>query len=245
MLKSMLRLTTLALSFCTLTSGLARAGSESLKLGAITGAPVYCSLTGYGSGNFTDLKQQGGNVFDSLLNGKTVPYIYCVDLTHNISPNFNGQANVTTNGLIHYDPVAYPGDLVNNAGQVSWLMLHISAGTPGHPLSRDQQGGLQAAIWKTIYGANFSLAAGNGAALIADYNADLTALGSKTAPINKMLWLSPLSGSGSNTIPNLQGLVAFATPEPSSLVLLGTVGVGVIGLVVRRRRKVSPKNATA
>ncbi len=228
MLKSMLRLTTLALSFCTLSMGLARAGDVTLKLGTLTGAPVYLSLNG-GSYSY----QQGGNVGNSLLDGKVTPYIYCVDLNHSINTNFNGIADETTNGVIHTDGTpSYPGYTVNNAGQVSWLVKNLANGAT----TAAEQGGLQAAIWKAIYGSNLVVDTTNdgknSAALINAYNNDMALLGSNTLAVNKLYWLSPFDNNGH---PTLQGLVAL-TPEPSTLVMLGTAGVGGIGLVVRRRR---------
>ena len=76
----------------------------------------------------------------------------------------------------------------------------------------DQQNALQAAIWREEYGTDFQLDGadnsnqGNDATLITDYKADLAALGTKTAAVGSVVWLSPPEGLIGNVD---QGLVAL------------------------------------
>ena len=140
-----------------------------------------------------------------------------------------GQTNVTYNGVITSESASsaslgLTSGVVNNAGEVAWLLDTYAAGAT----SSDAEGALQAAIWHVIYSSSVTTGSSNDATMIADYNADLAALGSNTAALNTVTWLSPSNGNGAAE----QGLVT-ATPEPSTLGMM-FVGLGLLGLMRKR-----------
>jgi PEP-CTERM motif len=179
------------------------------------------------NGNY--INEPGGNIQPASLDGQPLPYVYCIaaDVDINVPNTF--VASVSTAGI-------YDGNLVNGAGAISWLMTNLAASA----VTTDEQSGLQAAIWKQIYGPNFTLdAVNNDTALVSAYNADIAALGNNTAPLGNLLWITPFNDDGSVA----QGLVAprvfgvNSVPEPSTFALGSLGAIGAIGLVVRRRRR--------
>ncbi len=106
---------------------------------------------------------------------------------------------------------------VPNAGAIAWLLTNI--GPTAHTV--DEQSALQAAIWRLEYGlSNFQLDGAdnnvsddipNDPTLIADYKADIAALGSNTAPVSSVLWISPTDPNNGGS--PLQALVGFADPS--------------------------------
>ena len=167
-----------------------------------------------------------GGPFVGSLDGHPLSSIYCVDIPRTINVVGNYTTTVTDDGTIH-------GAAVANAGAIAWLIAELgpSATTP------DQLNALQAAIWRTEYGTAYQLdgadngLGGNSATVIADYQADLAALGSNTLPVSTLTWLSPFNSDRSEA----QGLAAV--PEPSSLALV------VLGLAagIGRARPPSPR----
>jgi hypothetical protein len=158
------------------------------------------------------------------LDGIPLPFMYCVELFTDINVPGSYSADLSTTGVIH-------GGSIANAGQIAWLVTHIAPTAT----TQDQQEGLQAAIWQQVYGSDFSVnQAGTGAGIYANYLADLAALGSNTAPVSSVLWISPYNGDGSWA----QGQVsAFSTPvpEPATIALLGLGACCVVGLRLRKR----------
>jgi hypothetical protein len=155
----------------------------------------------------------GGN-FLGMLNGN-VPLTasYCVDINQTLFPN-----NTYANATVTSDGTAY-GAAVPHADAISWLVTHLgpTATTP------EQQDALQAAIWRTEYGDGFQLDNvdnDNGAPSINStiapiYKADLAALGTNTAPVSAVTWISPGANPG---LPPSQGqaLVALTGPPIST-----------------------------
>jgi hypothetical protein len=193
-----------------------KAQADVLQLGSNYTTPMYVTLNGIAE------NAGGGSVGPSYLNGHLLPYVYCVQLDVNIGVPNTYNATVTHDGTVHYSS---GNAVVNNAGKIAWL-LDKYAGTAK---TSDQQGGLQAAIWKEIYGNNFTLTNANTSGMISDYNSDLTNVG--TASLSNFSWLSPYDSNG-----HYQDLVT--TPEPGNLPLLVGMTVTGVGLLIRRRRRI-------
>jgi hypothetical protein len=173
----------------------------------------------------------GGNLAGStgVVNGvaTSFPEVFCVDLNDEISLNTTYAATYTRTGVVN-------GSTVNNAGAIAWLIDNLSSSAT----TTAQNEGLQAAIWETEYGSAFVLASNTSSSILSAYNADLTALGSKTAAVNSVVWMSPTNSNGSYA----QGQVAVdplsPVPEPGTLTLLGTGALGLAGIVRRKAKSV-------
>jgi hypothetical protein len=188
--------------------------------------PLYVTVTGHnGDSSFYSTSGSIGLPPNyAALDGIAVPFMYCVDIFTDINVRGVYNADISTAGIIN-------GASISNAGQIAWLIddVGFTATTP------DQQEGLQAAIWQQVYGAAFSVDSVNtGAGIYSNYLADISALGSHTAPVSDVLWITPYDGNGAP----LQGQVvpAFGTqiPEPSTIALLG-LGVCCYGLRLRKQ----------
>ena len=198
-----------------------RAEADSLFVGMTypTDAPIAFTL------NSTSYNEPGGNIQGSVLNGASLPYVYCIAADVNVYVNNTYNTTVSTTGY-------YDGNLIRNAGQIAWLMDHEAASATTDVL----RSGLQAAIWHQVYGANFVLDTTNtNSAIVSAYNADIAALGSNTDPVSNLFWMTPYDSGGNAE----QGLITIASvPEPSSLLLLGCGGLGLIIYLRRKQGKV-------
>jgi Thioester domain len=135
-----LLLTILALAV-VLGGTLARA--DDLNLGG-----TFNSFNFYNNGVLT--AEGGGSLVTSSLTSVTLGFVYCVDINDNITvPGDYNNTIVTNNGNVN-------GAMVNNAGQVAWLLDNYAVGAEGNANATDQIA-LQAAIWHVIYGANYYL----------------------------------------------------------------------------------------
>lgn len=215
----MKKILVMATCMVLLLAGAAQA--DILKLGS-NYTPIHFT---YDSSNY----YVGGGSYGppSSWNGTPLNFVYCVDLFHNISvPGTYSLASATATGVVN-------GALVNNAGEVAWLLDHYGTGGNG-----DAAYALQVAIWHVIYDGygghtlviDSSHSSANANTL---YTNMLAALGSQTSVLSSYLWITPAPG-GRNNWYYEQGLVAsvHSVPEAGALILFGT---GLIGLVGYRR----------
>lgn len=200
-----------------LGGGIARA--DTLTLGG-TYQSVNLTVNGVSENNVGS-----GSIGPSSLNGNTLAWVYCVDLFDDIGVPATYSTTVNYNGVITSESnsaaaLGLTSGVVNNAGEVAWLLDHYAAGAT----SSDAQAALQAAIWHVIYGSYVTLGSGNDTTIVTDYNSDLAALGTNTAALSTIAWLSPSNGSGPE-----QGLVT-TVPEPStsSIMFIGLVFLGLM-----------------
>jgi len=211
-----------------LGSGVALA--DDLMLGGSYNGGIIITGGYLGVGTSTE---GGGSIGPSSLNGKALPWVYCVDIPDTVYvPGEYPNTIVTNNGMIAGSAAnnawgglqGYTSDgalaTVNNAVAVAWLAHTFAAGASGY----DAQVGLQAAIWNQIYGV--TLTSGNTAGAITAYNADLAALaaaGNLHNYVGQFAWLSP-NGNSSNVY---QGLLTQVPDGGMTLMLLGGTLVGV------------------
>jgi hypothetical protein len=181
----------------------------------------------------------GGPITTSTLNGTQLAYVYCVGFfTDVFVPDDYPDTTVTTNGVVN-------GAMVHNAGEIAWLLDNFAVASLGTTI--DEQA-LQAAIWSVEYddsSAPAIITGDPGQSYYSQYQADLTALGSKTADLDTIDWFSP--GNGSGTM--YQGLVGPGSggtgtglqgeaPEPTSILLFGTVLMFFAGIMKRKTLRI-------
>ena len=224
---SLSRLSLLALS-ASLILAAATAHADSFTTGPVYSGDQNNFTSGEISFVLGGVSETGaaGNLAGSkgIVNGQAVSFLqtFCVDLADDIFLNTTYTSSYTTNGTVK-------GAAVQNAGEIAWLLINRA------PLDTNtaQNEGLQAAIWSVEY-SNFSLSTSNNPAVLAAFNADLTALGNKTASVSSVDWITPTNSNGSFAQAQV-GLPAANAPEPNSLALLGT-GLASVAATLRRRR---------
>jgi hypothetical protein len=187
-------------------------------------------------GNFNQIpltigNEGGGSITVSYLNGVKLPWVYCVDLYDTIYvPGDYNNTTVTSNGMVteSNSPLGTTGGVVNNAGEVAWLLDHYATSAIG---DTNAQVALQAAIWHEIYGVGLNTGSGYYNITVgADYSNDLAALGLNTDPLSNVSWFSPgISGNG--TV--YQALVG---PVPDGGMTLMLLGGALVGLGALRRK---------
>ena len=243
-------------------------GNSQSKANFIMGNTYGSAMTiTYTKGNaaMQTINGAGGNfggIGQASLDGKSLAYVYCIDLFDDISLGASYSATVTTNGTVAQTTAHALGNaningLINNAAAIAWLIdTQASLAINGN-----LQSGLQAAIWTELYGPMGGSAPNSwnivGMALPIQQamTADLAylALASNfvnthsNALINSVYWIDPTNGStqyqqqvGANAV----NLSLLAINQLSTL-RLGTsaipepeaiimIALGIIGFVVSR-----------
>ncbi len=215
----------------SLTCG-TRAQADDLNLGGNYNTFSWTlSYSGFSASN-----EGGGSIGPSTLNGVALPWVYCIDIPDNVGvPADYKNTVVTSNGSAWYGAsnpwtktagVITAGNSLTVAGQIAWILDNYASTATSVAL----QEAVQAAIWKVIYDQN-----GKTYFQVQDTgvnnasNSIITAMGSKTASVSSILWMSP-NGSGN------QALVT-AVPEPSTFAIASVCGAGFVFYGLRRRRK--------
>jgi len=134
--------------------------------------------------------------------------------SYGLSPEFGIDVGVTYYSASQNRSGMTYGTAVPNAGGITWLLKTYGPSAT----SEELQDALQAAIWKTEFGADFQLDGVDNSvpiskssvnALIAPtYLAELKALGNNTLPVSDALWISPDS-TQVLPIAQVEGLVAL------------------------------------
>jgi hypothetical protein len=236
---------------CTLAgvgAGAKWAGADTLIVGGPATFTYNISLTGYGSES-----GGAGNFQNVTLNGKTLPFMYCVDITHNINYSTYTNTSVNTQAYISdadlskgYQVYAMTDGYghLTNAGAIEWLIANVAPGVTGN---QDATMGLQLAIWQLEYGKNFSFT-GATPGEIAAYTKDLSAqygvgynsttqLAAMDSYSNSnVLWINPVDSGGNFA----QAQISLA-PLPGTLTMT-SIFLGMIGVVgagrARKKRAV-------
>ncbi len=216
------------------------ARADTLALGSSFGSTTVMMDGAGPDGTYTSptaVSEGAGPIGPSSLNGSPLAYVYCVDLFDVVSVPGTYNALVTSNGTVN-------GAAVNNAGEIAWLLDNygVAAGSyPGVGDANEQQA-LQAAIWSVEYDTSgFTVTGDSAAGYYSDYTSMMSALAAASASqlaadIPLMDWFTP---GGSTYGPYDQGLVGGndSVPEPASILLLGTLLLGILHLL---KRKLAP-----
>jgi PEP-CTERM motif len=194
-----------------------QASAETLVLGGSAGPQITLNI-----GPDAGSPVEGGNIPNSSLGGYALPWVYCVDIYHNITvPGTYTNAGTNNTGVVNGSPV-------HNADEIAYLLLKYGSADIG-----TLEGALQAAVWTLEYGAGTVHSISSEGTITQMNNYVTEAKGANTAgDAASLTWVTP-----DTTTNNLQGLVTIV-PEPSSMAIagLGALGFLVYGL---RRRKVS------
>lgn len=233
------------------TAGFARADLLAVSGGTGDGVNVG-SGTGIDQGTVF-----GGDGSGATLNGVSLPWLYCVDLTHTVTVGGNYSASIVlTNGTVNNGDGPYSGLVGGStvaADRIAYLLLNFAGADQGNTL---KQAELQSAIWTVEYGVggnnvsgfgitsiNGNSGTGSGTPIAAALALVSLADGAvTTGDRNLVRWLTPANSSdfdsNGNQIAFNQGLVTgltTATPEPSTFLIAGLGSLGFMGYAARRR----------
>ncbi len=233
------------------------------KLSILSIAVIFCSgaaladddLNLGGQYNTVTLNENGtavsvgsGPIMPSTLDGNTLAWVYCVGLFTDVYvPDDYPDSIVTNNGVAD-------GSLINNAGEIAWLLDTYAGAAVGNTTLEDA---LQVAIWTVEYDSPTASGPGAGETPVtgtpgqgyySQYESDLAAVGfgtssPNTASLASVNWLTPeTSPTGAPT--SYQALVApliagqtdvSPVPEPTSVLLFGTMVLLIVSALKRKK----------
>ena len=155
-----------------------------------------------------------GSIVPSYLDGTPLPFLYCVDVLHDIYiPGTYYSTSVNINGIIHNSPI-------NNASKVTGLLdLYANSATG----NTNKTAALQVAIWEVMYGTQAIYL--NGPVSVLNELNYIHSHGSGIGSVGNYTWLSPVDAHGVQ----MQGLVT-RVPEPGSTLLLACALSGLFGV---------------
>jgi hypothetical protein len=208
-----------------------------------------------------DIGDGAGNINPgSMLKGQALPYMYCLDLTHDIY--LNADYSLTSFNKFGYvvndDPAQNPASAalttangrLLNAGNIAYLMVHFASSAT----SGDQQLALQSAIWAEVYGKNYALLSNPGFSPAENFTIasdqqfylDQIPNGGNANYISDVFWISP-SNDGVNYAQNQVGYApggdrlhpAHNVPAPSTLATTSLM-VAILGAAWCYRRLKQP-----
>lgn len=172
-------------------------------------------------GNQTYNPAYVGSIVPSYLDGTPLPFLYCVDVLHDIYiPGTYISTSVNTNGMIH-------NSQVNNADKVAGLLDQYANAATGN---KDKTAALQVAIWEVIYPNQIHYL--NGPVSVSNELNYIHSHGSGIGSVGNYTWLSPVDAHSVR----MQGLVT-RVPEPGSTLLLAFALSGLFGVGWWRRKR--------
>jgi hypothetical protein len=179
------------------------AGDISTGSSSATGQNISFTYKDGTNTTYTFTNQYAGQLLASFVSaGKVGDFtMYCVDITDSFHVPSNWHVNVNGTGSID-------GGMVNNAGQVAYLIDNYGF----KKLDADHSAGLQAAIWREIYGTNFTLTSAS-AGVTSAYTTYLGYVtGSNSGNVATASWLNPTTQTNLGETP--QGMVTVPPPGP-------------------------------
>jgi len=210
--------TTIFLVACVILS------QQSSKAGSLSLSDYnHQGVTGLFDGT---LKTEYAGTITATFDGKPLHDVYCVEAFNDIGLS-TYDSTIDANGIIH-------GQLVPNAGRISWLMTNV-APTVGSDL--DKQNGLQGVLWNlsATDGHSFSMSPSANPVAYGYYSNYLAESSGQSGPLNQVSWISPSNRDFSPA----QGLVSSDkhAPEidPNGVGSVLALLTGGLGLLERRR----------
>ena len=195
--------------------------ASSLKVGTSYSYPIYVL-----NGN-TPVAEGAGSFDTSYLDERKLDYLYCVDLTHFITPGGTYSYSTENNTAnIH-------NSTLTNAGKVAYLLGAYGTGGQGANAQA-----LQAAIWYEIsngvYKLDQTMYTGSNSNVATLYNQYVNAADThRLGDVSKFVWINPGTDVNGTALYQAQVTSGHA-PEPSTIVLLVT---GMLGMAVFGKRR--------
>jgi hypothetical protein len=219
--------------------------ADTLVVGSSAGPSItLTSFSPYDAGETVNGGNMPGSTLNSGSGAVTLPWVFCVDLQHNVT--LNGTYNATTTTTTGIVNGAQVGGSTTVSDEIAYLVIKYGAGAVGN--ASGKEGALQGAIWTLEYQAQ---AGGNpivsaiqsGFGTIAQMNSYVSEAQSANTTGDRTLvtWMSPGTSPGSGLH---QGLITATplqiqsiVPEPSTLAIAGLGALGFLGYGWKRRKR--------